>query len=82
MPEERFGFTVRRRPVRGFKSRPYREMGAGWWVYLPHSCEEWDIAGGRYSGVPHEEAVARLERFIAEAQVALAALRDEREVIE
>lgn len=83
MPEERFGFTVQRKPIRDFDSWPTREVGVGWWVCLPHSCEEWDIAGDKYDGgVPHEEAVARVERFIAEAQVALAALRAEREIAE
>lgn len=58
------GFTVER-------------TGDGWCVYLPHSCGEWDIAGDRDYGesVTQEEAVAALEGFIAEAQVALATLR-------
>jgi hypothetical protein len=48
-----------------------------WWVYLPHQCEEWTIAGSySYDYAPvQEEAIAELERFIAEAQQALAALR-------
>jgi hypothetical protein len=58
---------------------PLRD-GEGWQVHLPHQCDAWKIAGGDYDGVPHAAAVAALERFIAEAQVALAALRAEREV--
>lgn len=73
-----FGFTVQRKPIRD-DSQPSRKIGSGWWVHLPHSCDEWDIAGDEYEGVPREEAVTLLERFIAEAQVALAALRGERE---
>jgi hypothetical protein len=51
-----------------------------WSVRLPHQCEPWDIAGGYYKGVPHADAVAEVERFIAEAQSALAALVERREV--
>lgn len=83
MAEERFGFTVQR-PKLGSPwdlDDPLRD-GEGWQVYLPHQCSTWDIAGDDYDGVPHAEAVALLERFIAEAQVALAALRAEREIIE
>lgn len=80
MADQRFGFTVQRKSILDFNVWPSREIGPGWWVSLPHHCEEWDIAGDEYDGVPHEEAVALLERFIAEAQVALAALRAEREI--
>lgn len=48
---------------------------AGWRVYLPHQCDTWDIAGEFAEPVPVEVAVAELERFILEAQEALAALR-------
>lgn len=54
-----------------------------WCVFLPHQCDKWDIAGvvdgSHMDGVPHAEAVAALERFIAEAQQALEALKAERE---
>lgn len=48
-----------------------------WRVHLPHQCGEWDIAGDE---APHETAVANLGRFIAEAQSALQALNERREV--
>lgn len=53
-----------------------------WHVDLPHQCDGWTIAGGDYgSDAPtHAEAVADLEAFIAEAQAALVALRERREV--
>lgn len=55
-----------------------------WAVFLPHQCDAWDIAGetdgAHMDGVPHAEAVAALELFIAEAQQALEALKAEREV--
>lgn len=81
MSDQRFGFTVQH-PKLGSSwdtDDPIRD-GEGWQVYLPHQCSSWDIAGDGYEGVPHAEAVAELERFIAEAQVALAALRAEREI--
>lgn len=83
MPDHPFGFTVQR-PKLGSPWDPDDPPhdGEGWQVFLPHKCDAWDIAGDDYEGVPHAEAVARLERFIAEAQVALAALRAEREIEE
>lgn len=42
-----------------------------WSVLLPHQCDAWVIAEKK----PQIEAVAALETFIAEAQVALEALR-------
>ena len=52
-----------------------------WRVYLPHQCSSWDIAGTGYGEPePHAAAVAELEQFIVEAQAALEALRDRREV--
>lgn len=47
-----------------------------WCVWLPHQCGAWEIAGeDGYEGMTQDEAAAELERFIAEAQRALAALR-------
>lgn len=43
-----------------------------WRVYLPHQCDEWDIA---YADT-REEAITELEEFIAEAQDALTQLRE------
>lgn len=52
-----------------------------WKVELPEQYDPWTIAGVKYyGGVPHAEAVAELTRFIAEAQVALVALTERREV--
>lgn len=48
-----------------------------WHVQLPHQCDAWKIAGEKYGdGVSHDDAVAALEAFIVEAQVALRRLRD------
>jgi hypothetical protein len=70
-----FGFTVKR-AVDIDTDQP---IDGSWQVHLPHQCGTWDIAGEGdfWSGVPHAEAVADLERFIAEAQAALEALRAE-----
>lgn len=70
-----------------FKVKRGKVDGGRWSVFLPHQCETWDIAGegdpdDPYAGdscVPHAEAVAELEKFIAEAQEALEALKAERE---
>ena len=70
---ERFGFTVRR-------TKHWQTKERGWSVSLPHQCDQWDIVGRDYTGVPdHAKAVADLERFLAEGAAALAALRDEQE---
>jgi hypothetical protein len=60
-----------------FAVKPGRADGA-WLVHLYHQCDEWDIAGEGYSGdgVSHAVAVANTEAFVAEAQRALAALRE------
>jgi len=42
-----------------------------WTVSLPHQCDEWEIVPYDF----HAPAVAALEKFIAEAQQALEALR-------
>jgi hypothetical protein len=48
-----------------------------WIVALPHECGEWPIAGdvNYRAGIPFDDAVSKLQRFIAEAQAALDALR-------
>jgi hypothetical protein len=60
---DEYGFTVQR-------------DGDEWYVYLPHQCDEWDIAGEREDRAPvsHAEAVAALRGFLAEGQAALARL--------
>lgn len=76
---EPFGFTVRHVPEREIEGMDIPDtQPAGWIVHLPHQCDTWDIAGegSPYDyGVPHDEAITELERFINEAQAALDALR-------
>jgi hypothetical protein len=74
---KQFGFYVIKTVVRADD-----EVDAPrWTVLLPHQCDAWCIAGDDYDGgVTHAEAVERLRRFIVEAQAALAALQDGREV--
>ena len=73
-----YGFTVWNFPRQGEDA---------WYVALPHQCDSWDIVprdADPYrgsDGAPHEQAVADMELFIAEAQQALAALKA-REVTE
>ena len=43
-----------------------------WSVSLPHQCDEWDIDA---DASDYADSVAALEKFIAEAQQALEALR-------
>lgn len=52
-----------------------RGAHGGWWVRLPHQCDEWDIAGDRHEGEPYDEAVLQLEALVAEARTALENLR-------
>ena len=59
---------------KGFKKR------GNWHVYLPHQCDEWDIAGESNDGVTHEEAINKLTAFIAEATEALSSLVEKREI--
>lgn len=68
MSDLKFGFRVR-------ADVSLRAPADTWEVYLPHQCSHWEITGFRDS---HEAAVANLEEFIAEAQDALAALREHR----
>lgn len=43
----------------------------GYRVYLPHSCDEWDIVGGWSSGASRSAAIEKLRQFIDEAELAL-----------
>lgn len=52
----------------------------GWAVTLPHQCGPWSIAGERYSPESREDCIQELERFIGEAQDALTALIEGREL--
>lgn len=60
-----------------FRIRRDEDATDRWTVNLPHQCEEWTItAESHYAEPPeHAEAVRHMEAFIAQAQVALAALR-------
>lgn len=62
----KFGFNV-------------EKINEKWRVYLPHQCDEWDIATDDWDGVDHEEAVANLEVFIEEAKQALEALKSKQD---
>lgn len=69
-----FGFAVRREPAD-------IDGPDQWKVSLPEQHDAWTITGRDYydSPLPHADAVAALERFIAEANEALTALRAEKE---
>lgn len=71
-----FGFRVGHITEDGDTFEPVDQ----WRVNLPHQCDAWDIAGEYWTGLPHDEAVAEVRRFIAEAEAALAALIERREV--
>lgn len=73
---EPFGFKIR------YSAETAYDPIAGWRVYLPHQCDSWDIAGEYWAPVPREDAIAELERFIAEAQATLAELRTAPEIPE
>jgi len=53
----------------GFKVEHYGDEDDSWWVYLPHSCDEWVINSGT-----KEECAKELAIFIREAQEALTKL--------
>lgn len=78
-PRGTFGVTITHlyRHVRRPGDDPPVQQGEGWAVSLPHQCDSWDIAGvDTYSSMyTREEAAAEMEKFIAEAQVALEVLR-------
>lgn len=65
-----FGFRVE------WCEAEYEDETSGWNVNLPHQCDAWDIAGRYAYPLLQAEAIAELERFIAEAQEALSALRE------
>ena len=76
-----FGFVVEKGEEGTWENGKYvgRRDSGKWTVYLPHSCDEWRIAG-EFEGVPHDEAVTLLAQFITEASEALAALVEKREI--
>lgn len=84
MPADQpFGFAVKQDQIR-HRAEPRGPLLAvpgrtGWAVSLPHQCDRWEITSFGIGGVPHDQAITELEAFIAEAQTALAALRNERE---
>lgn len=78
-----FGFTVARHIKWNRPGDPVSRIKTDkWHVYLPHQCDEWDIAGEESygEGASHEDAIKALEQFIAEAQQALCALKLEEEL--
>lgn len=46
-----------------------------WFVAMPHQCDAWEITGSYYDPEEHGQAVAELEKFVAEATRALEALK-------
>jgi hypothetical protein len=78
---EPFGLMVRKCYVWDRETmRSTEELTGGWQVHLPHMCDRWTIAGrSSIPGASHEEAVAALEAFVAEAQAALVALKAHQE---
>lgn len=79
MTTTEFGFTARRPFVWDDEGNPVSATGDSWVVCLPHQCGAWEIAGEDYEPADHATAVAALERFIAEAEDALDALRERNE---
>jgi hypothetical protein len=75
---EPFGFTVERAGAYDFDRKEWAVIPGQWLVRLPHHCCPLDLAHPD-GDAAHADAVAALERFVAEAQQALAALKDERE---
>lgn len=74
-----YGFTVKRERTWNRDTNEPDVVDGRWLVYLPHQCDDWDIAGEYGGAVSHESAIASLEAFITQAQEALVALREERE---
>ncbi len=58
-----------------FEMEVYRSDYSGWVVCLPHQCDSWSITP-EYGHSTRQEAIAALERFMSEAQEALAVLKD------
>lgn len=59
--------------------KAYDDEPERWSVSLPHQCDLWEITRG-LDGDTHPEAIASLETFIAEAQQAMVALRQKKEL--
>ena len=58
------------------------KLKSEWRVSLPHQCDSWDIVNG-WNGPEaktHKEAVELFEAFITEANEALIALKEKREI--
>jgi hypothetical protein len=68
---QRFQFQVGCYRERGVTDAVTGEPLDAYHVALPHSCDTWDVAYAH----SREEAIADLEAFITEAQLALAELR-------
>jgi hypothetical protein len=77
---ERFGFTVEKITEGLDDSDMWGSVDPPEWrISLPHKCGRWDIAEVEEPsrGVSQAEAIAELERFLAEGHAALDRLRDE-----
>ena len=71
MAKETFGFTIERDPF-NFD----HEYGKSWLVHLPHQCDEWAIVEESWpEPTTRTDAIAELERFVAEATWALETLK-------
>lgn len=70
MAGSKFGFTVE------YAEAEDADEQSGWQVSLPHQCGPWriDYGSSYYDREPQEAALEALDAFIAEAQVARAAL--------
>jgi hypothetical protein len=75
---EPFGFSV----IRATTGYPNYEPTDDWEVILPAEPHSEEIYITGLFGAPHQAAISELERFIAEAQDALVALRERRETEE
>ncbi|MEY9876611.1 hypothetical protein ABH931_006121 [Streptacidiphilus sp. MAP12-33] len=71
MTAREFGFAVEH-----YESMCEGDAPTGWKVSLPHQCDRWriDKEFSTSDPSPQADALAELDRFIAEAQAARAAL--------
>lgn len=77
MAERPFGFLVATGPSDDGEDDDH------WTIHIPGKCRRFGVNKGYYlddgQWMPHPEAIAELERFLAEGQAALGALRERRE---
>ena len=77
-PEEVAKFREQAKEIRakGYQVRDIPDEP--WRILLPHQCDEWEITSDSM-GDSHDEAVRKLEKFIAEAESALFFLKNKEE---